>query len=37
MNLMRSNFPENSIAWVMRASWVGPIQVPWERIDKRYR
>ena len=35
MNLMRSNFPENSIAWVMRARWVGPIQVPWERIDKK--
>lgn len=34
MNLMRSNFPEDAIGWVMRARWVGPIQVPWERIDK---
>ncbi|HEV2355049.1 MAG TPA: NUDIX domain-containing protein, partial [Puia sp.] len=34
MNLMRSNFPENAIEWVMRSRWVGPIQIPWERIDK---
>ena len=35
MNLMRSNFPEDAIQWVMRARWVGPVQVPWERIDKK--
>jgi ParB-like nuclease domain len=34
MNMMRSNFPENAIEWVMRAKWTGPVQVPWERIDK---
>jgi hypothetical protein len=33
-NLMRSNFPEDAIDWVDRARWVGPVQVPWERIDK---
>lgn len=33
-NLMRSNFPENALGWVDRARWVGPVQVPWERIDK---
>lgn len=34
MNLMRSNFPEDAIQWVMRARWMGPVQIPWERIDK---
>ncbi len=34
MNMMRSNFPEDAIQWVMRAKWIGPVQVPWERIDK---
>jgi 8-oxo-dGTP pyrophosphatase MutT (NUDIX family) len=33
MNLMRANFPEESIEWVRRARWVGPVQIPWERID----
>jgi hypothetical protein len=33
-NLMRSNFPEDALDWVDRARWVGPVQVPWERIDK---
>jgi hypothetical protein len=33
MNLMRSNFPEKAIEWVRRARWIGPIQVPWERVD----
>ena len=33
LNLMRSNFPEKAIDWVKRTRWVGPIQVPWERID----
>jgi hypothetical protein len=34
MNMMRSNFPEDAVEWVMRAKWTGPVQVPWERIDK---
>ncbi len=33
MNLMRSNFPEDAIQWVMRARWVGPVDIPWERLD----
>ena len=33
MNLMRSNFPEDAIGWVMRARWVGPVNLPWNRID----
>jgi hypothetical protein len=33
MNMMRSNFPEDAIQWVMRAKWIGPINVPWNRID----
>jgi 8-oxo-dGTP pyrophosphatase MutT (NUDIX family) len=33
MNMMRSNFPEDAIQWVMRARWVGPINIPWNRID----
>jgi 8-oxo-dGTP pyrophosphatase MutT (NUDIX family) len=35
MNLMRSNFPEKALEWVRRARWIGPVQVPWERIDIR--
>jgi ADP-ribose pyrophosphatase YjhB (NUDIX family) len=33
MNMMRANFPEDAIQWVMRAKWIGPINVPWNRID----
>jgi hypothetical protein len=33
MNMMRSNFPEEAVQWVMRARWIGPVQVPWERVD----
>lgn len=32
-NLMRSNFPEPAISWVGRSSWVGPVDVPWDRIN----
>jgi hypothetical protein len=32
-NLMRSNFPEPAIDWVGRATWQGPVDVPWDRID----
>ena len=31
--LMSANFPPKSIAWVNRARWVGPVEIPWERID----
>jgi 8-oxo-dGTP pyrophosphatase MutT (NUDIX family) len=33
LNLMRSNFPEKALEWVRRARWVGPVNVPWERVD----
>lgn len=33
LNLMRSNFPESAIEWVRRARWIGPVNVPWERVD----
>ena len=31
--LMSSNFPPDAIDWVKRARWVGPVNIPWERID----
>ena len=33
LSVMRANFPESALGWVSRAKWVGPIQVPWDRID----
>ena len=33
LNLMRANFPESALGWVRRAAWIGPILVPWDRID----
>jgi 8-oxo-dGTP pyrophosphatase MutT (NUDIX family) len=27
------NFPPKAIAWVQRARWIGPIWIPWDRID----
>lgn len=30
---MAKNFPPAAIAWVKRAHWIGPIEVPWDRID----
>ncbi len=33
LNQLRSNFPEKSIEWVKRTRWIGPIQIPWERVD----
>lgn len=33
LNLMRSNFPEKALEWVKRARWIGPVQIPWSRID----
>ena len=32
--LMAKNFPPESIEWVKRAKWTGPIWVPWDRIDQ---
>jgi 8-oxo-dGTP pyrophosphatase MutT (NUDIX family) len=33
LNMMRSNFPEPAIDWVKRASWIGPVDIPWDRIN----
>ncbi|HEV2175124.1 MAG TPA: NUDIX domain-containing protein, partial [Nitrospira sp.] len=30
---MARNFPPESIQWIKRARWVGPINIPWDRID----
>lgn len=30
---MAKNFPPGAIAWVKRARWIGPIWVPWDRVD----
>ena len=33
MSIMRENFPEDALGWVRRAHWIGPVNVPWERIN----
>jgi hypothetical protein len=33
LNMMESNFPDPAIDWVRRTSWIGPVQVPWDRIN----
>ena len=30
---LESNFPDTAIEWVKRARWIGPVNVPWDRID----
>jgi 8-oxo-dGTP pyrophosphatase MutT (NUDIX family) len=30
---MAKNFPADAIEWVKRAKWVGPVWVPWDRVD----
>jgi hypothetical protein len=30
---MAKNFPPDSIQWVKRATWQGPVNIPWDRID----
>lgn len=30
---LAQNFPPKAIAWVRRATWVGPVMVPWSQID----
>jgi len=30
---MAKNFPPDAIQWVKRARWIGPVNIPWERID----
>jgi hypothetical protein len=33
LSIMRANFPEKALGWVKRAAWIGPVLVPWERVD----
>lgn len=33
VNQMRRNYPEKALAWMRDARWLGPVQVPQERID----
>ena len=33
MNQLRQNYPEKSISWVQDARWIGPVQIPLDRID----
>jgi 8-oxo-dGTP pyrophosphatase MutT (NUDIX family) len=33
MNQMRANYPESSIKWMGKARWIGPVQIPQDRID----
>jgi hypothetical protein len=33
LNMMRSNFPEPALEWVKHAHWVGPVRIPWDRVD----
>ena len=33
LSLMRKNFPEKALGWVKDARWIGPINVPQDRID----
>jgi len=30
---LEANFPDKAIEWVKRARWIGPVNVPWDRID----
>ena len=30
---MAKNFPPKSIEWIRRATWQGPVNIPWDRID----
>lgn len=33
MNQMRKNYPEKALKWMAKARWIGPIEVPQDRID----
>jgi 8-oxo-dGTP pyrophosphatase MutT (NUDIX family) len=32
-NIMLNNFPAEVLGWVLRTHWIGPVEIPWERID----
>jgi 8-oxo-dGTP pyrophosphatase MutT (NUDIX family) len=33
INQMRKNYPEKALGWMREARWIGPVQVPQDRID----
>lgn len=33
LSQLEGNFPAGAIEWVKRARWIGPVNVPWSRID----
>jgi hypothetical protein len=33
VNQMRANYPDKAITWMRRARWIGPVQVPTDRVD----
>jgi 8-oxo-dGTP pyrophosphatase MutT (NUDIX family) len=30
---LQKNFPDSKLDWVKRARWIGPVNIPWSRID----
>jgi ParB-like nuclease family protein len=34
---LSKNFPPDAISWVKKAKWIGPIWVPWDRVDQQDR
>jgi 8-oxo-dGTP pyrophosphatase MutT (NUDIX family) len=33
LSVMRSNFPEKALGWVKNSRWIGPVEIPWNRIN----
>lgn len=33
INQMRANYPDKALAWMRDARWIGPVQIPQDRID----
>jgi hypothetical protein len=33
LNQLRTNYPEKVLGWVKNARWIGPVQIPLDRID----
>ena len=31
--VMESNFPDSALEWVKHSTWIGPVNVPWSRVD----
>jgi len=30
---LEGNFPDKALEWVKHSTWIGPVNVPWERVD----